>query len=60
MELKEIKKYPNEIVWDFDQHFKTLMAKVIFGISDVQHNEWLITVLVPHINITLMHQNIVT
>ena len=35
MELKEIKKYPNEIVWDFDQRFKALMVKVIFGISDV-------------------------
>ena len=26
MELKEIKQFPNEMVWDFDQRFKTLMA----------------------------------
>ena len=26
MELKEIKQFPNEMVWDFDQRFKMLMA----------------------------------
>ena len=25
IELKEIKEFPNEMVWDFDQRFKTLM-----------------------------------
>ena len=25
-ELKEIKQFPNEIIWDFDQWFKALMA----------------------------------
>ena len=25
-ELKEIKKFPNDTIWDFDQRFKTLMA----------------------------------
>ena len=25
-ELKEIKQFPNEMIWDFDQRFKTLMA----------------------------------
>ena len=29
-ELKEIKQFPNETIWDFDQRFKTFMAKVIF------------------------------
>ena len=29
-ELREIKKFPNEIIWDFDQLFKTLMAGVNF------------------------------
>ena len=50
----------NESVWDFDQRFKMLMAKVIFGMSDVQHKEWFIVALVPHIRIPLMHQNIAT
>ena len=36
-ELKEIKQYPNEIVWDFDQRFKTLMARLDFDMSEVQH-----------------------
>ena len=48
-ELKEIKQFPNEIIWDFDQRFKILMARVNFQMSDVQHKEWFIIVLVPHI-----------
>ena len=51
MKLKEIKKYPNESVWDFDQRFKILMEKVSFGMSDVQHKEWFIAALVPHQNV---------
>ena len=27
-ELKEIKQFPNETIWDFDQRFKTLMSRV--------------------------------
>ena len=45
-------------MWDFDQRFKTLMAKVSFQMSDVQHKEWFISVLLPHIQVPLMHQNI--
>ena len=33
-ELKEIKQFPNETIWDFDQRFKTLMARVSFSMSD--------------------------
>ena len=35
IELKEIKQYHNEIVWDFDQRFKTLMERVNFEMSDI-------------------------
>ena len=35
--MKEIKQFPNEMVWDFDQRFKTLMAWVNFDMSDIQH-----------------------
>ena len=48
-ELNEIKQFPNETIWDFDQRFKTLMARVSFSMSDVQHKEWLIIALVSHI-----------
>ena len=58
--LKEIKKLPNETIWDFDQWFKTLMARVSFQMSDVQHKEWLIATLVPHIRQPLMQQKIAT
>ena len=53
-ELKEIKQFPNQTIWDFDQQFKTLMARVSFQMSDVQHKEWFITVLVSHIRQLLM------
>ena len=34
-DIKEIKQALAETVWDFDQRFKTLMAKVSFQMSDV-------------------------
>ena len=57
-EIKEIKQALAGSVWDFDQWFKTLMAKVSFQMSDVQHKEWFIVVLLPHIQGPLMQQNI--
>ena len=49
-----------EYVWDFDQRFKTLMAKVSFQMLDVHHKEWFIATLLPHIWIPLMQQKIVS
>ena len=57
-EIKEIKQALAEMVWDFDPQFKTLMAKVSFQMSDLQHKEWFISVLLPHIQGPLMQQNI--
>ena len=48
-EIKEINKAPIELVWDFDQRFKTFMAKVSFQMPDVQNKEWFIVALLPHI-----------
>ena len=59
-QIKDINKLPTEFVWDFDQRFKKLMAKVIFHMLDVQHKEWFIASLLPHIQILLMQQNIVS
>ena len=49
-----------ESVCDFDQRFKTLMAKVTFQMSNVQHKEWFIAALLPHIHIPLMQQKIIS
>ena len=57
-EIKEIKQAPTETVWDFDQWFKMLMAKASFQMSNVQHKEWFIAALLPHIRGPLMHQKI--
>ena len=59
-EIKEIKQFLNETVWYFDQWFKTLIARVSFKMSDVQHKEWFMAALVSHIRQSLMQQNIVT
>ena len=53
-ELKEIKQFPNEMIWDFDQLFNMLMAHFSFQMSDVQHKEWFIVMLVLHIRQPLM------
>ena len=58
--MKEIKQFHNEMVWDFDQRFKTVMARVSFDMSDIQHKEWFIVELVPHIRHPFMQQKIVT
>ena len=58
--LKEIKQFPTESVWDFDQRLKNLMAKVSFLMSYVQHKEWFIAVMLLHIHIPLMQKNIVS
>ena len=55
--FKEIKQSPNESVSDFDEIFKTLMARVSFHMYDVQHEEWFIVSLLPHIGVSLMKQN---
>ena len=60
IELKEIKQFANEMIWDFDQWFKTLMAQVSFYMSNFYHKEYFITMLVPHISQPLMQQKIVT
>ena len=54
IEIKEIKQLLTKSVWDFDQRFKTLMAKVSFQMSYVQHKEWFIVSLLPHIRMLLM------
>ena len=56
--IKEIKQTLTETVWDFEQRFETLMAKVSFQMFDVRHKEWFIVVLLPHIWDPLMQQNI--
>ena len=49
IEIKEIKQALEKTVWDFDQRFKMLMAKVSFQMSYVQHKEWFIVAPLPHI-----------
>jgi hypothetical protein len=57
-ELKEIKQKVVELVWEFDQRFKTLTGRLTFQIPDEQNKEWFIASLLPHIRVPLMQQKI--
>jgi hypothetical protein len=54
IELKEIKKNVIELVWEFDQRFKTLTGRLNFKIVDEQNKEWFIADLLPHIRVPFM------
>jgi len=58
--LKEIKKNPNETVWDFDQRFNTLMDRLTFQIPSQQHKEWFIAAMLPHIRLLMVQQKVAT
>jgi hypothetical protein len=55
---KEIKKFLNESIWDFDQTFNILKDQLAFQIPDEQHREWFIASLFPHIFFPLLQQKI--
>ena len=59
-ELKDIKQFPIESVWDFDQKFKSLIDQVSFEFAPEQHKEWFIVALLPHIILPLMQQRLDT
>ena len=56
--LKEIKQMPHELVWDFDQWFKTLLGQVNFAFPAQQHQEWFIAALLPRIRLPMMQQKV--
>lgn len=60
VEIKEIKQQVRETIWDCDQWFEILLEKLTFQIQDVQHREWFIVGLLPHIHILLTQQKVTT
>jgi hypothetical protein len=58
IELKEIKHRVAELVWEFNQRFKTLIGHLSFQIPDEQNKECFIASLLPHIKFPLMQQKI--
>jgi hypothetical protein len=47
-------------MWDYDQRFKILLDRLTFQIQDVQHREWFIAGLLPHIQVPLTQQKVTT
>ena len=58
-QVKEIQQRRGDSVWDFDQRFKVLLDQVSFTLGPVQHKEWFIVALLPHIRTPLMQQKVV-
>ena len=50
---KEIKKKVGETVWEYYQILKDLLSKLSFKLPEVQHREWFLAGLLPHIHIIL-------
>jgi len=58
--IKDIKYQAREIVWNYDQRFKILLDRPMFHIQDIQHREWFIVGLLPHIHVPLTQQKVMT
>jgi hypothetical protein len=56
--IKEIKQKQGETVWDYEQWFKILLDQLAFQIQDVQHREWFIEGLLPHIRVPLTQRKV--
>jgi hypothetical protein len=56
--MKEIKQMQIESVWDYAQCFKDLMGRLTFHIPYQQHQEWFISILIPHIRMSLIQQKV--
>jgi hypothetical protein len=59
-EIKEIKKQQGETMWDYDQWFNLFLDRLMFHIQDVQHREWFIVGLLPHIQVPLTQKKVTT
>jgi hypothetical protein len=47
-------------VWNYDQLFKILLDTLMFHIQDVQHREWFIVGILPHIHVPLTQHKVMT
>jgi hypothetical protein len=47
-------------MWDYDQQFKIMLDRFRFHIQKIQHREWFIVGLLPHIHVPLTQQKVMT
>jgi len=58
--LKEIQPRVNEFVWDFDKKWKFLIQQANMTITNNQHRDSCIALLLPHLRLPLSQQKIGT
>ena len=54
-EMIEVRKKPEESVWDIDKKFNTLKGKMKYPIFDMQHKQLFINSLLPHFKYPLRY-----
>ena len=55
-EVKDFKQGASESVWEADQRLKKAIREGGFEYDDIQHMEWFITMLLPHLRTPMSHQ----
>ena len=53
VEFKEIMMKLGEMPWDLDQRLKCMICEVNMNLTDGQHREWFVALLLPHLRVAL-------
>lgn len=60
MGFKEIAMQPSETPWELDERFKCNICEANMNLTDGQHREWFLALLLPHLRVALSQQKITT
>ena len=56
--VKDINKLVVETSWDYHQWFNIFLDRLTFQLQEIQHREWFIVRLLPHIPVPLTQQKV--
>ena len=54
MGFKEIMMKIGETPWDLDQRLKCIIREANMNLTDGQHHEWFVALLLPHLRVALL------
>ena len=58
--FKEIMMLPSETPWELDQRLRHMIREANMNLTDGQHCEWFVALLLPHLRSALSQQKIKT